>query len=100
VQYSFGYPDYLDYRDHNNSLAGLAAHCGTPLSFANGATERLKGDLVSGNYFSALGVKPALGRLIEPDDDNTPGGHPVAVLSYGVWVRAFGATATTSRSSA
>jgi macrolide transport system ATP-binding/permease protein len=91
VQYSFGYPDYLDYRDHNNSLAGLAAHCGTPLSFANGSTERLRGDLVSGNYFSVLGVKPALGRLIEPDDDNTAGGHPVAVLSYGFWVRAFGA---------
>ncbi len=91
VQYNFGYPDYLDYRDHNNSFAGLAAHCGTPLSFANSATERLRGDLVSGNYFSVLGVKPALGRLIDPDDDNTPGGHPVAVLSYGLWVRAFGA---------
>src|SRR5882724_6066146 len=37
VQYSFGYPDYVDYRDHNDSFAdsfaGLAAHCGTPLSF-------------------------------------------------------------------
>jgi predicted permease len=91
VQYNFGYPDYVDYRDHNKSLAGLAAHCGTPLSFANSATERLKGDLVSGNYFSVLGVKPAFGRLIGPDDDVTPGGHPVAVLSYGLWVRAFGA---------
>jgi macrolide transport system ATP-binding/permease protein len=91
VQYNFGYPDYLDYRDHSHSIAGLAAHCGTPLSFANGATERLRGDLVSGNYFSVLGVKPALGRLIDPGDNNTPGGHPVAVLSYGLWVRAFGA---------
>src|SRR5882762_5856841 len=40
IQYSFGYPDYLGYRDHNKSLAGLAAHCGTPLSLANGVTER------------------------------------------------------------
>ncbi len=91
VQYNFGYPDYLDYRDHNKSLAGLAAHCGTPLSLASGAAERLRGDLVSGNYFSVLGVKPTLGRLIDPDDDTTPGGHAVAVLSYGLWVRAFGA---------
>jgi predicted permease len=90
VQYNFGYPDYLDYRDHSKSLAGLAAHCGTPLSFANSVAERLRGDLVSGNYFSVLGVKPAFGRLIDPDDNITPGGHPVAVLSYGLWIRAFG----------
>ncbi|HLF84932.1 MAG TPA: ABC transporter permease, partial [Blastocatellia bacterium] len=91
VQYSSGYPDYVDYRDHCSSFAGLAAHCGTPLSFINGAPERLRGDLVSGNYFSVLGVKPAVGRLIAPDDDDQPGGHAVAVLSYGLWLRAFGA---------
>lgn len=91
VQYSFGYPDYVDFRDRNNSLAGLAAHCGTPLSFNNGATERLRGDLITGNYFSVLGVKPALGRLISPDDDNEPGARAVAVLSHGFWLRAFGA---------
>lgn len=91
VQYNFGYPDYVDYRDNNSSLAGLAAHCGTPLSFNNGESERLRGDLVSGNYFSILGVTPALGRLISPVDDDQPGGHPVAVLSYALWLRAFGA---------
>lgn len=91
LQYSFGYPDYLDYRDHTETLEALAAHCATPLSFANDSMERLRGDLVSGNYFSVLRVKPALGRLITPDDDNTPGGHPVAVLSYGLWMRVFGA---------
>ncbi len=91
VQYSFGYPDYVDYRDHNSSLVGLAAHCGTPLSFNNGVTERLRGDLVSGNYFSVLGVTPAVGRLIGLDDDDQPGGNPVAVLSHRFWLRAFGA---------
>jgi predicted permease len=91
VQYSFGYPDYVDYRDNCSSLAGVAAHCGTPLSFNNGAPERLRGDLVSGNYFSVLGASPALGRLIEPDDDGQPGANPVAVLSYGFWLRSFGA---------
>jgi len=90
VQFSFGYPDYIDYRDHGSSLVDLAAHCGTPLSFNNGATERLRGDLVSGNYFSVLGVKSAVGRLITSDDDDQPGERPVAVLSYGLWLRAFG----------
>jgi putative ABC transport system permease protein len=91
VQSNFGYPDYVDYRDNNHSFGGLAAHCGTPLSFGNGETERLRGDLVSGNYFSVLGVTPAVGRLISPDDDDQPGAHPVAVLSYALWVRTFGA---------
>src|SRR5262245_16807762 len=54
LQYSFGYPDYVDYCDQSQSFVGIAAHCGTPLSFnaTNDApTERLRGDLVSGNYF-------------------------------------------------
>ena len=89
VQFSFCYPDYVDYRDHSN-FAELAAHCGTPLSFNNGATERVRGDLVSGNYFSVLGVTPAVGRLIAPEDDAQPGAHPVAVLSHSFWRRAFG----------
>ena len=92
LQYNFGYPDYIDYRQQNNTLDDLAAHCGTPLSFNNGSAERLRGDLVSGNYFAMLGVKPALGRLISPDDDIQIGGHPVAVLSYLFWQKQFGAS--------
>jgi predicted permease len=87
---NFGYPDYVDYRDNNSALAGLAAHCGTPLTFNNGAAERLRGDLVTGNYFTVLGAKAALGRLIIPDDDTEPGANPVAVVSYRFWLRAFG----------
>jgi macrolide transport system ATP-binding/permease protein len=90
VQFNFAYPDYVDYRDNTASLAGLAAHCGTPLSFSNTQSERLRGDLVSGNYFSLLGVSPELGRLITPDDDGQPGANPVAVLSHPFWQRAFG----------
>ncbi len=89
VMYNFGYPDYLDYRDQNQSFTGVAAHCATPVSFTASATERIRGDLVSGNYFSILGVKPALGRLLYPEDDLTPGAHPVAVLSYDLWQKAF-----------
>jgi predicted permease len=87
---SFGYPDYLDYRDQSQSFAGLAAHVGTPLSFTGSTTERVRGDVVTGNYFAVLGAKPALGRLLQPDDDEAVGAHPVAVISHGLWQRAFG----------
>ena len=90
VQFNFAYPDYVDYRDNTKSLTSLAAHCGTPLSFSNTQSKRLRGDLVSGNYFSLLGVSPELGRLISPADDEQPGAHPVAVLSHRFWLRAFG----------
>jgi hypothetical protein len=48
------------------------------------------GQMVSGNYFSALGVRTALGRPISADDDGHPGAAPVAVLTYGYWQRQFG----------
>ena len=57
VFYNFGYPDYSDYRDNTRSFSGLAAQVGTPLSFSQGVTERIRGDLVSGNYFSVLGAR-------------------------------------------
>lgn len=90
AQFNFSYPDYVDYRDNTKALAALAAHCGTPLSFSSSQSERLRGDLVSGNYFSILGVSAAVGRLITPADDEQPGAHPVAVLSHRFWQRAFG----------
>ena len=46
--------------------------------------------LVSGNYFSFFGVNAMVGRTLTPDDDRVPGGHPVAVISYGYWLRRFG----------
>ncbi|MBI3695869.1 MAG: ABC transporter permease, partial [Acidobacteria bacterium] len=46
--------------------------------------------IVTGNYFRVLGVKAALGRLLDPEDDRTPGAHPVVVLSHGFWERQFG----------
>jgi predicted permease len=88
--YNFGYPDYLDYRLQSQSFSGLAAHVATPLSFAGNTIERVRGDVVTGNYFSVLGVKPALGRLLNPEDDEALGAPPVAVISYGLWQRAFG----------
>ena len=49
----------------------------------------IQGQLVSGGYFSLLGVSPAIGRALGPDDDRVPNGHPVAMLSHGYWERRF-----------
>jgi predicted permease len=87
-----GYPEYKEYRDRNQSLAGLAAMGGAPVSLSNnGINERISGSYVTGNYFSLLGVGAALGRVIAPEDDLTPGGHPVVMLSYRCWQQRFGA---------
>lgn len=88
--YSFGYPDYLDYQDHNRSFAGLAARSRAPLTLSHGTTERITGELVSGNYFSVLGVNPFSGRLIVLEDVQADDESAVAVLSYGIWQRVFG----------
>jgi predicted permease len=88
--FAFGYPDYLAYRDQNQSFTGLAARCRTALTLTHGATERIVGELVSGNYFSVLEVNPALGRLIAPDDVQVDDEAPVVVLSYRMWQRVFG----------
>src|SRR6184192_904049 len=53
-------------------------------------TQLTAAELVSGNYFSLLGVRPALGRLLTTDDDQTPGSSPVVVLSYDFWKNQFG----------
>ncbi len=79
-----GYPDYRDYRDRNQSFTGIAAHSAVALSVNSGSPERLIGDLVTGNYFSVLGVRPAAGRLLVEEDDDA------VVIGYGLWQRKFG----------
>jgi hypothetical protein len=87
-----GYPEYKDYRDRNQALAGLAAHSGGMVSLSNsGFSERVLGSYVTGNYFSLLGVSASLGRVIAPEDDLNPGAHPVVMLAYRCWQRRFGA---------
>ncbi len=90
---SFSYPFYKGLRDQGALLSGLAARFAIPLSVSgDDRTERASGELVSGNYFDVLGVGPALGRLLTPEDDRQPGAHPVVVLSHGYWTRRFGAS--------
>src|SRR5215468_7629189 len=89
---SFSYPMYKDLRDRNNAFSGLLVRFPISLSVAGpGQTERADGELVSGNYFEVLGVRPALGRVFNQEDDRAPGAHPLVVLSHAYWTRRFGA---------
>jgi predicted permease len=82
--------EYRDLRDELRSFRDLLAFRMVPLYVGEpGQVERSYGQLVSGNYFSALGLKPALGRFFEPGEVSQPGGAPVAVISYGFWERRF-----------
>ena len=88
---TLSFPDYRDLRDRNRSFRGLAAYRFAPLGLGlDGRTSRVWGLLATGNYFTLLGVEPALGRFFEQDDDRAPGGNPVAVLSYDAWQTRFG----------
>jgi predicted permease len=89
---TFSYPMYTDFRDRNEVFSGLLGRFRTAMTVSwKGQAERANGDLVTGNFFDVLGVRPALGRMFSASDDVTPGAHPVAVLSYGYWQRRFGA---------
>jgi predicted permease len=88
---AFSYPNYEDFRDRSDAFSGLIAYRFAPLSVSHdGIAERMWGYLVSGNYFEVLGIEPALGRLLAPEDDVLPGGHPLLVLSHRSWLSRFG----------
>lgn len=85
---------YSRLAEQSGVLANAAAYFAAPLNLAVGAeTERVSGALVSGSFFDTLGLRPASGRLLGPQDDVTPGAHPVVVLSHGYWSRRFAAEA-------
>jgi macrolide transport system ATP-binding/permease protein len=86
---SWSYPNYRDFRDRSR-LVDITGQDDLTLSIAvDNQAERAWGALVSGNYFDVLGLRPAVGRLFTADDDKTPGGHPVIVLSHAYWQRRF-----------
>ena len=84
------YQDYVDLRAENDVFTDMAAH--VPISAAvraDDAASVVMGEAVTGNYFGFLGVQPVLGRMLAPEDDR-PGAPRVAVISRGLWDRAFG----------
>jgi putative ABC transport system permease protein len=89
--YVFSYPMYLALRDHGGAaFSSIVARFEVDATMTfRGRTERASTEAVSGNYFADLGLTPALGRAIGPDDDRTPGAHPVAMLSHAFWQRRF-----------
>ena len=87
---SNSYPDYLDLRAQNDVFTDMAAH--SPMLAVTRVGEEVDlvmGETVTGNYFQFLGVQPVLGRLLAPEDDH-PAATRVAVISSGLWERAFG----------
>ena len=88
---AWSYPDYLDLRREVRVEADLVAE--TPQAFSvgvEGGSQRLWGALVSGNFFSTLGVEMLLGRGFEGPEGEVPGAAAVTVLSYGLWQRRLG----------
>ena len=87
----FSIPDYVDFKratastfsQLSVSLFTVAAHD------AGDHVESLMGELVNGDYFPLLGLRARVGRLLGPQDDVSPGGHPVVVLSHNYWQRAY-----------
>jgi predicted permease len=84
------FPDYTDFRDQADLFSGMAAFSDSVainLGVGDGA-ERIQGSVVTGNYFSVLGVKPLMGRTLLPEDDR-PESPPAALLSHELWQNRF-----------
>ncbi len=91
----FSYPMYRDLRDQNQVFEGMLAMVPAQVGVQWKNTPSLaKSELVSGNYFSLLGVRPAVGRLFIPADSATRGASSLVVLSYRYWTQHFAADAS------
>jgi predicted permease len=85
------HPDFRDLSRDQQAFASLAGAAMDSYSVGLGThSELVFGEMVTGNYFSVLGVTAGLGRTLLPSDDIAPGKHPVVVMSDGLWKRAFG----------
>lgn len=88
---SISYLNFRDWQRDNKTLAALAVSRGTGyILTGTGASEEIRGELVSSDFFPLLGVKPVVGRLFAADEDEI-GREPVAMISTGFWERKFGA---------
>lgn len=87
---AISHPMFRDFRAHNDVFSDMFCRFAftSSLSF-DGHAERADLEMVSGTYFSTLGLNPYLGRLFSPDDDRVPDGHPFIVLNYDYWKTRF-----------
>ena len=86
------YPNFVDYRDSNHVFSHLVSATPVTLGLSgDGPPQRLDGEMVSGDYFAALGVQPALGRAFAPEEDTPGGARPAVVLGDSLWRRRFAA---------
>ena len=84
------WPEFLDLQDRLTALDGLLAFRMAPLNYGlPGHEERTYAQLVSGNYFQTLGLRPALGRFFRPEESARPGAAPVVVISHDFWKTHF-----------
>jgi len=90
--FPFTYPDFVAMRDGQQSFTGMTVCSLTPMSLTGkGKPQRVWGMLATANYFDVLGVRPLMGRTFLPEEDEKPGGAPVAVISYRMWQTHFAA---------
>jgi hypothetical protein len=83
--------DFLALRNQSKTLVSIAAHVFRPRVLTGGsARERIQSELVSADFFPTLGVQPALGRVFVSEECK-PGADHVAVISYRLWQRRYGA---------
>ena len=88
------YPNFQDLQKQVGAFAESSVNQSVDVSLGTGDTPVIViGELVSGTYFPMMRVRPALGRLLTPEDDVVEGGHPLVVISDGLWKRRFGGSA-------
>jgi predicted permease len=88
---SLPYPTFEQLRDSSHVFKGMFAFCNVGLATSmDGEAGLATGQLVSGSFFSVLGVRAVAGRTFASEEDRVPGGDPVAVISYAYWKRQFG----------
>lgn len=84
------YADFLDYRERTGAFSDVLAYrLGFDSLAVDNRADRIFSSYVTGNYFSMLGVQPAIGRVINPGEGWAPGTDPVMVLGYSYWQRGF-----------
>ncbi len=91
ADFSVSDPNYLDFRDRNQTLAGLAAYRVDQVSLTGGTEpERITAVAATHSLFSTLGIGAAIGRVFTAEEDRPDGAAAVVVLGHGLWQRAFG----------